>query len=361
MKNIVTITLADGSTKEVPSNIKMMVDSGHLTADEGYLFQRQLEAIEAKTYDVPYPDLGAMSMLSVNNFGGEGATALTYRSFDKRGEAKVIDGQATDLPRADIDGKEYTTPVKTVGTSFGYSRQELASAKMAGMPIEARKVEATRRAYMQTCNQLALFGTEPGEAASEVKMNGFFHGLPGQPWSTVTRNVVANGASGTSEWRTPTGAANKTPDEIINDVISALNKVYADSLKVWRPNTLIMSVSDLLYISSTPRSPNTDTSILSWILQNNEFIKSRDQIKDLNEVAGIYPVNLADDFHPLQDGKSGFTVASISEDTVRIREPFAMIYTPVQYSGLEFVVNAYGRFAGTEMVYPSAVQHFIGI
>ena len=338
------------------------------TDDEGIFFQRQLEYIQAQSYDVLYPDLMGRSIFSLNTEGGEGINTITYRSYDKRGETAIIAGKATDLPRGDISGEEYSISVKTLGNSFGYSRQELAAAKVTGMPLEARKAEATRRSYEEKVNQLIFFGNP------ENKINGLFGGPQGGagsefPWETVAISAVAQGAAGTD---TTWGGAHKTGVEIVRDLNDALNSMYIDTKKLFRPDTVLISVEKLLYLTNTPISAEFPlTSIMKWFLENNKFIKSVDQFKDINELETIYPdVVGGEGIHdfdeegaidPSSTAVEGFTIMASGADNARVREPFPYMHLPVQYKGLEFEINCYGRFAGIEMVRPAAFAHFTNI
>ena len=333
--------------------IEALVNQGALMGDDaGIFFQRQLEYIQAQSYDVLYPELMAREVFALNTEGGEGINSITYRSYDKRGEAAIIAGKATDMPRGDIDGKEYTIQVRTLGIAYGYSRQELAASRLTGMPLEQRKVDATRRAYEELVNQLSWFG----DASHDI--GGLFGGPVSGPWSTVTRNVVAAAAGGTNStvW-----GVDKTPDEVIRDLTAACAKLYVDTKKIFRADTILMSVEKKQYLMNTPRSIHSDVSIMDWFLSNNMFIKSAEQIKDINELAGIYSTNGSDAFDPTGGSANGFTVMAAGLDNMRLREPFPYVHLPVQYKGLEFEVNTYGRFAGLELVRPGAVQHFENI
>lgn len=341
----------------INDNTEFLINTGALLNDgEGVFFQRQLEYIQAQSFDVLYPDLMGRSCFSLNTEGGEGINTITYRSYDKRGETAIIAGKATDLPRGDISGEEYSITVKTLGNAFGYSRQELAAAKVTGMPLEARKAEATRRSYEEKVNQLIWFGNP------ENKINGVYGGPADAPWSTVTISPVALPATGTDRtW----GGADKTQDEIIKDLTDAMASMYKDTLKLFKPDMVFMSVEKKLYLENTPRTGYTDTSILSWFLANNRFIKSESQIKDINELEGIFPDvaggETINDFKPDGSGVEGFTIVASGADNARIREPFPYMHLPVQYKGLEFEINCYGRFAGIEMIRPAAFQHFTNI
>jgi hypothetical protein len=342
--------------------VEHLVLSGALLGDdEGVFFQRQLEYIQAQSYDVLYPELKGRTLFGLNTEGGEGINTITYRSYDKRGETAIIAGKATDLPRGDISGEEFSISVKTLGNAYGYSRQELAAAKVTGMPLEARKATATRKSYEEKVNQIIFFGS------AENKLHGFYNGPAEAPCLTADRQTVAGGSLGgnATQWR----SGDKTPDDIIADLTTACVKMFADTLQVFRPNQIIMSVADKQLLINTPRSLQSDVSIMNWFLQNNEFINSIDQIKDVNEVAGIYPDtgtggsgSISDAITGTKVGRGfGFTVVAQSDENMRVREPFPYMHLPVQYKGLEFEINCYGRFAGVEMIRPAAVAHYSGI
>ena len=342
--------------------VENLVASGALLGDdEGVFFQRQLEYIQAQSYDVLYPELMGRVVFPLNTEGGEGINTITYRSYDKRGETAIIAGKATDLPRGDISGREYSISVKTLGNAFGYSRQELAASKVTGLPLEARKAEATRKSYEEKVNQLIWFG----DAANQIE--GIFGGPIGsgaepKPWESVSISAVADAAgAGAKEW-----GVDKTGVEVVADLNNALNAMYIDTKKIFRPDTILISVEKLLYLTNTPISDAFPlTSIMKWFLDNNKFIKSIDQFKDINELEAIYPdVEGGEDvtnFKPDATGVEGFTIMASGADNARIREPFPYMHLPVQYKGLEFEINCYGRFAGVEMIRPAAFQHFTNI
>jgi len=351
--------LPTGAMEEVlmTDAVESLVNQGiFLNDDEGLFFQRQLEYIQAQSFDVLYPELMGRQVFGVNTEGGEGINQITYRSYDKRGETAIIAGKATDLPRGDISGKEYTIDVRTLGNAFGYSRQELAASKLTGMPLEQRKADATRRSYEEKVNQIIWFGS------AADKLHGFFAGPAGagdgNPWENVTSTVVAAAAGGgnSTVW-----GVDKTPDEVIADLTGACVQMYSDTKKLFSPNTILLSVEKKQYLMNTPRSIHSDISIMNWFIANNAFIKSADDFKDINELAGIYSANGTDAFDPDGGLVEGFTVLANSLENVRIREPFPYVHLPVQYKGLEFEINCYGRFAGTEMIRPAAVQHFHNI
>lgn len=351
----VTISVLDaeglptGKTEEVVMSdaIENLRSQNIFTTDgEGIFFQRQLEYIQAQSYDVLYPELKGRSTFSNNSEGGEGVNTITYRSYDKRGAAYIIAGKATDLPRADISGKEYTISVRTIGTAYGYSRQELAASRLTGLPLDARKAEASRRAYEERVNQLIWFGDDTN------MLGGLFGGPAGWPWSTISNTAVPDSSIGGDL----TWGGNKTPDEVVADLSGACAAMYADTKMIHKPNKILMSVIKYHYLMNTPRSLQSDMSIMSWFLANNAFITSMDQIEPVNELEGIFGVTPGPGA-----GSEGFVVMEEKADNLRTREPFPLKHLPVQYKGLEFEINCYGRFAGLEIIRPAAVAFWYGI
>lgn len=333
------VTLADGQTVELQDQYIELIKNPNavqMNDSDGVFFQRQLEAIETETYDVLYPDLEAREVFVTNTFGGAGITTLTYRSYDRIGKAQVINARATDLPKSDISGKEYSIAVKSVGTGYDFDIDEIASAQITGMPLEARKAMASRRGYEEFVNDAVWYGDSEGHFV------GFFK------HPEIAHNQVAQGASNKTNWE------DKTPDEILADLNGACNAMYAATKKLHKPNQLLLPVLKWNLINSTPRSPMSDTTILEFFLKNNQFIKDRSQVKELNALEGQ------------GDGDTECFVVMADKtaegrQTVRIREPLPLQYMPVQIHGLVYEVPGRGRFAGLEVTYPRAMDIWYGI
>lgn len=330
---------ADGKQIEVALKPEMqaLVDSDtKLTDADGVFFQRQLEVIESATYDVLYPDLEARECFINNTLGGAGAQVLTYRSYDRIGKAQVINARATDLPKSDISGKEYSIKVKSVGTAYDYDMDEIASSQMSGMPLEARKAMAARRGYEEYINSTSWYGDE------EASLPGFYSDA-----NQIRKQSVAAGASTKTTWK------DKTPDEIIADLNQACSEMYAGTKKIHKPDFIWMPVALWNHIRSTPRSAVSDTTILNYFLQNNIFITSADAVKPLNALDGA----IAEGDH--------FVIGTMKtpegQETVRIREPLPLQFLPVQLHGLVYEVPGRGRFAGCQVTYPRALDIWYGI
>lgn len=334
------IKLADGSEFELKDQYLAIQNSSSVTLsdDDAVFMQRQLEFIEAQSYDTLYPELEARGAFGVDTSGGPGVNTLTYRSYDHVGKANVINVRATDLPKSSISGKEFSTTVKSVGTAFDYDIDEVAAAAVTGLPLETRKMNAATRGYEQYVNAAAWYG----DAA-----NGFI-GFFNHPDITTATVAAAAGGTNSTKW-----GVDKTPTEVIADLNVATSAMYTSTLKIMRPEEIWMPVDKEQYIFNTARSEQSDMTIGAFFIANNQFIKSRDQIKGLNAVKG-HGASGADCFVVVCRNAQG-------NKTFRLREPLQLTWMPVQLHGLIYEVPGRGRFAGFQVMYPAALSINSGI
>jgi hypothetical protein len=305
----------------------------NLDANESIFFARELEYIKKKTYDIRYPVYKAKSMIPVSGEAGSGAESITYQSFDRVGFMKIIANYADDLPRSDVKGVEYTTPVKSLGGSYGYSIQEIRSASMAGKPLQARKASATRESWEQKVNQIGWF-------ADGTQAYGGMRGILYQP--NTTKAAATNGA-----W-----IATADADKTIADVNIAINAQRSLTKGVEEPDTVLLPVDEFGWIASTPRATVSDTTILEFLRRVNPGI-TFDWVNELGDVdpkpsGGAGPVNC-------------MLIYRKSPDKLTFEIPQEYEQFAPQLRGLEYVVPAHGRTAGVVVYYPLSISVIEGI
>lgn len=310
----------------------------NLDNNESEFFERELEFIKTKTYDVLYPELKATLMIPVSTEAGPGARNITYRQFDSVGIMKIISNYGDDLPRSDVKGKEFTSKVHTLGGSYGFNFQEVREAAQANRPLEQRRANAVMKANEQKVNRIAWFGDEDADLL----------GMLNQP--NVPAEVVQTGAtSGNVTWG---GGTPKNPDEIIKDLCDAIDDVRELTQGIENPNTILIPIAQNSLISCTPRSTNSDTTIKQFFMSNRPGVT-------IEEVVELKQVD------PLPSGDSGPKDVMISYDknpdklTLEIPSPFETL--PVEIRGLEFVVPAVSRIGGVVVYYPLSINIIEGI
>lgn len=299
----------------------------------GMWFQRQLEQVLAKTFEVKYAELPWRTLFPVSNEMNPAADTITYHVLDRVGVAKIIGAYAKDLPRADAFAQEVKSPVKTLGISFGYNTDEIRKARWLNTPLEQRKANAARRGTEESFNSIAFDGD------ADTGLPGFLS----NPNITVT--TVPNGAtSGTSFW------SGKTPDEILFDINALFEGIFSLTLMIERPNTLLLPPAQYSFIASTPRSANSDTTILQYVVNNSPYIAS---------AANIIPVN------QMTGSGAGSTdqmcAYDRSPEKLQAHVPMEQQFLPVQQKGLEFEIPSEARTGGVVIYYPLSVALANGI
>lgn len=303
----------------------------NLDSAQTVFFARELESRKAQTYDVIKAPLKAFELIPVSTEAGPGAESIVYEQYDSTGIAKLIANYADDLPRADVKGKEFFAPIKSIGNSYGYSLQEIRAAQMAGKSLEQRKANAAVRAQREKWNRIAFFGDADT-------------GLPG--WlsnANVPNSAVAAGA-GSGD---PTEWADKTPAEILKDMNDAVNGIVDLTNGAESPNTIVLPIAQYTLIATTNAGTGTDTTILEYFLRNSPFITD---VQWANELKGAFTGDA-----------DGFIVYDRSPDKMTFEMPQDFEQLPVQERGLEFVIPCHSRVGGTIIYYPLSQRFAYGI
>ena len=300
----------------------------NLDAAETMFFQRELEQVKAKSYDVLKAPLKAFELIPVDSTTAPGATTVTYEQYDSTGIAKIISNYADDLPTADVKGKEFHSTIKSIGNSYVYSKQDIRAAQFAGKPLNQRKANAAVEAHRQLMNKLAFFGD------AEYGIQGLLTN------SNIPSSPVVAGAATTLTWVT------KTPDEILKDLNSAVSDMLDLTKGVEVPNTIVMPIAQYNHIATTARSANSDTTILEFFKGNNPGI----EVMWATELKGAF-----------SGGTDGFIVYNRNPDKLWMEIPMMVEMSPAQEQGLAYIVPCESKFGGVIVPYPLSVSFRRGI
>ena len=300
----------------------------NLDSAETMFFQRELEQVKAKSYDVLEVPLKAFELIPVDSTTAPGARTVTYEQYDSTGIAKIISNYADDLPTADVKGKEFHSTIKSIGNSYVYSKDDIRAAQFAGKPLNQRKANAAVEAHKQLMNKLAFFGD------AKYGIQGLLTN------SNIPSAPVAAGAATTLTWAT------KTPDEILKDLNSAVSDMLDLTKGVEVPNTIVMPIAQYNYIATTARSANSDTTILEFFKGNNPGI----EVMWATELKGAFA-----------GGTDGFIVYNRNPDKLWMEIPMMVTMSPAQERGLAYTVSVESKFGGVIIPYPLSVSFRRGI
>ena len=311
------------------ADLRVIQNTGRFDANESVFFARQLEFVKSQTYDIKRVGLNALTLMPVSTAIPEGATTHTYRQYDTVGMAKVIANYANDLPRADVTGKEFTNPIRSIGNVYGYNVQEVRSAMYAGINLNGKKAMAATRAHQEKINQLAFSGDAD-------------NGLPGFLTNSNVPEVTLL-ADGTGASKT---FATKTADKIVRDVNALINKVITQSKGIHRVTEVWLPIEQYALIATTQNSAASDTTILAFLQQVHPGV----QFKQVVELDGAGAGGV-DRMYAMENSMENWQL----EIPMMIKQ-----YAP-QQAGLEFQVPVESRFAGVIIEYPLAFAFADGI
>jgi hypothetical protein len=303
----------------------MLRNQQYLDRAESAFFERELDSIKSKTYDVKYPQLKANQFVPVSTEANAGATEVTYQQFDRVGKAKIIARSAPQMPRVDVFGNEFTRPTRPVGASYGYDLFEIRSAMMAGRPLNPRRASVCRRAIEETIDEVVSVGAP--EYGIET---GFLNDA----------NVAIDAATGA--W------SGLTADQIIADVSSMYQNMVSDTKGVEnQPNVLILPDEQHALIATKPRSTQSDTTVLEFILRAFPSLQAIEPWYRLAG-AGAGAVDRGVMYHR-------------SPDHLEHDQPSPFEQLPVHQQGLNFEVNCVAVTAGMVFYYPRSARYIDGI
>lgn len=310
--------------------MKTQKDPMHLDAGESAIFARQLDYVKAQSYDVKHKNLKATTLIPVSTEAPSGADVITFRRFDMVGLAKIVSDYANDFPRADVYGTEESAKVRSLGSSFGYSVKEIRRSQMAGTNLDQRRANAARRAIDELLERLAFTGD------SNFNINGLIN-YPG-----ISDYTVPNDGTGTSKlWST------KTPDQIVRDITGLISFIVSSTNGREAPDTLLLPIDQYMLIANTRMTDGNDKTILTFVLENNPYLKLIDWLPELKS-AGVGATN---------------RMLAYTRDpehlTLEIPQPYEQ-FTP-QQKGMEFEVPCHMETAGVICYYPLSVAFGDGI
>ena len=315
---------------------KMNFDSAE---DAAIFFAGELDHVKAQSYDVLYPEFTALSTFPISHEVDPGAETITFYSYDKTGMAKIINDYATDLPRVDIKGLPHTSPVRSIGASYGYSIQDMRASRMAGKSLDARKAETAKYVIEQKANRIAWMGDKE-------------YGLQGvlSKDNSVPLYVIKEGAKGSTKWQ------DKTEDEILADISGMMKQMSRTTKKVEVPDTLMLAADAYIDLQNR-RIPNTDTTILSYLEKNLKGIK-------IMSCAELDQDSTMTNPYASENPEDGQGVALLFKNSSRkftIEMPLPYTQYPVQVDGLDSSVPCEARSGGAIIYYPMSLLIAPGI
>lgn len=204
-----------------------------------------------------YPSFDYAGLVPVNTDGDMWDVGTLVYSGDVAGKAEYLGGKAFDVPNASINFSQGVTAFHLAGVGYELSKREVERfARMVaqnpgitegGSNLAERKASAARMVADKFIYDRVIRGsTEKGFTGMINNANVPTANAPTGTWSTATA------------------------DQMSADLDAALTDVYVNSKETALANAALLPTSKFL-IANRTRMPNTDQSILKYMMENNAY------------------------------------------------------------------------------------------
>lgn len=240
-----------------------------------------------------------------------------------------------------LDIGKTANPLTIWSQEVSWTIPELMSAEKLGRPVDSQKYEGMKLKYNMDLDAQTYVGD------TDINVTGLFNG------AGITANSVATGLSGSKLW------SQKTPDEILADVNALLNGTWAASGWAVFPDKLRLPPDQFAYITSQKVSNAGNTSIMTF-LQENNIVKTGQGIDlDIKPVKWLIGL-AAGGTIGTADGHNRMCAYNKQINFVRL--PVTLLQrTPLEYRSLYQITTYWNRVGVVEFVYPETIQYADGI
>ena len=314
------------SLKQITDSVRDLPMFRHDT-QTGLFAQQLVTATFAELFRFEFTETKWMNggLIPISTSLNEGATEYSYVESESSGRASIVSDHSTDIPMADLTGRNNIRSIKTVAVGVTYSTQEIRSARMQGLfDIATEKARSAREAMDRTLNDLI----RTGDAASALEGVTNHSGI-----------VVANAVNGT--WQTAAAA------DIVEDVTTAINALINASGGVEVPDTVIMDVASYTRLSTLQNSIASDITVLQYLQRAFPMITRWDWEPGLNDVSAT----------------GGASMLAYRNESTRLRAVFPMLMQalPPMQQNLCFKLAFETRFGGVMVPRPRSILRLDGI
>lgn len=288
----------------------------------------QLAYTEGQVFERQYTPMQYEQLIPISYEAGEWADSIRYEVYDYAGRGKRSSGKGRDINLVDVAYADKSFPVVNGNIGYDFTTEELRRTAFLRRPISERKMVAAVDGFRRHMNDVGLFGS------SVDALTGLFNNA-----------LVPQGNAPVGAWQT----GPKTPAQILSDINALINLVWTNSAFNDFPTDIVMAPTSFAYIAVTPRSDNSDKTILQYVMENN--IAKVQSGKTINFTAGF----------GLDTAGSGSTKRMMayvkSDQRVVMHIPMPLRFLAPQLLGLTVQVPGEYKYSGVEFRYPKSAYY----
>lgn len=315
-------------------------------------FTRQLEYVYTETENEEFPELRMANgeIIPIDTSVPEGAETFTYYVHSTTGLAEFQSAYSHGTePQVSVKRAKVNGNVERMRNGYEWDVQDLQNAQFVGDSLDTELASAARRAHDQLLNDTGLYGRED-------------IGLPGLlTHPNITVSDAADNGSGSTQW------ADKTPDQIIEDVNDLINTVEVVTFGVEKVNRVLMPRAQYLLIRSLRLGVGDGTlTVLDYL--RDTYQQDGVAFEILNELGTEFSTldkrtqqtGVADRLNNgQQDAIFAYTAGNTRKAALVVPMPFRQY--PVQTKGFLFSVPCESSTGGLRMPKPLSAHRKDGV
>ena len=292
----------------------------------------QLAYTEAQVFERQYTPMQYEQLLPISYEAGEYADSIRYEIYDYAGRGKRTSGKGRDINLVDVAYADKSFPVMNGNIGYDYTTEELRRTAFLRRPISERKTAAAIDGFRRHMNDVGLYG------ATSDGITGLFNNAN-----------VPQGNAPVGAWQT----GPKTPAQILSDVNTLILNVWTNTAYNDQVTDIVMPPARYAYIASTPRSDNSDKTILQYVKENNIAKVERGQEIRFQPGFGLDTAGA---------GGTARMMGYVKSDTRLVMHiPLALRFLAPQLFGLTVQVPGEYKYSGVEFRYPKSAYYMDGV
>lgn len=216
-------------------------------------FGEELKHVFQEVLRQPMPEYPFANgdVLPFNTEVALGKKTYEYHLLSYTGHAEVLASYAwRKLPSVQVAGDAQIGHVKRFGCTWGITEDDELAQAHTQIKLDRELPIAARRAHVQLWDQHFSFGWQGGKLLGALNH-------PNVP----VIDAPLNAGNTSTYW------ADKTADEIVDDVRLLVRHLPGLTNEMENPDTVLMSPSEMTLISTRKMSTASDTTILSFLKQ----------------------------------------------------------------------------------------------
>lgn len=310
--------------------------SEHVRLDAGEtLIVAAAGMLESKLPDqkIIRPPVKARTILKVTHLVERGAKTWSYNVFDHTGMAQLVENYSDDIESVALFASKVSGDVLTYAKAYDWTWEDMNAASMTQTSLQNELADAVAESFERRVDHVGAVG----HAGTDV--TGLLNNA-----NIPDANAAPAAAGGFApEW----DGADKTPEEILQDLLDTWAAIKTTSKDVHSPDTMVMPLSHLMLITTL-------------ILEDVEGTPTvLDHFKKLTNTAWKIETW---HFTETADPSGGeMLVMFDSRYTPELEIPVEPEDLPPQAKALAVVVNTLAKLAGVRVRWPLAAQYLYNI